>query len=53
LGLNGPPEVVDACTQAVVSLGGKGVETPPPINLKVDYVELLKTGAWSKRGRAE
>jgi hypothetical protein len=53
MGLHGPPEIIDACVAAVQSLGGCGVEVSGPVDTKVDYIKLLKTGAWNKRGRAE
>lgn len=53
MGLHGPPEIINACAVAVKSLGGRGVESVVPGDLKVDYMRLLKTGAWNKRGRAE
>jgi hypothetical protein len=51
--LTGPDSLVEAVHRAVSSLGGRGVEKPPALEGSVDYLELLKTGAWTKHGRAE
>lgn len=51
--LAGPATLVEAVHRAVSSLGGRGIEEHPPLDGAVNYVELLKTGVWSKRGRAE
>ena len=51
--LDGPAPLVEAVHRAVSSLGGRGVEEHPPIEGAVDYLELLKSGVWTKHGRAE
>ena len=51
--LSGPESLVDAVHRAVSSLDGRGIEQRPSLPGPVDYLELLRTGAWTKHGRAE
>ena len=53
LGLAAPQPVMEAIASALSALAGRGIEQIDSSPKGIDYMELLSSGAWNKRGRAD
>ena len=53
LGLSAPQAVTEAIESALSALQGHGIERNDASTETIDYLGLLSSGAWNKRGRAD